>query len=75
MACLLRNLAVLRHTPVPTDPDRTAPLVARPYRENMIRVWHMLMPEPVFAEAKQLIQKAVGDEWAELTRRITDMSL
>ena len=51
------------------------PLLGPDDRENMIRVWQMLMPEPVFAGAKQLIQKAVGDEWAELTRRIPDMSL
>jgi hypothetical protein len=39
-------------------------------RENMTRIWQMVMPEPVFAGVKQMIQAAVGDEWAELTRRI-----
>jgi hypothetical protein len=40
-------------------------------RENMTRIWQMVMPAPVFAGVKQLIQKAVsGNDWAELTRRI-----
>ena len=43
-------------------------------RENMTRVWQMLMPPEVFAGVKQLIQKAVGDDWAELTRRIPELT-
>jgi len=39
-------------------------------RENMTRIWQMVMPVPVFAGVKQLIQKTIGDDWAELTRRI-----
>jgi hypothetical protein len=46
------------------------PLIGHDDRENMTRIWQMVMPPPVFAFAKQLIQKAVGDDWAELTRRI-----
>jgi hemerythrin-like domain-containing protein len=46
------------------------PLMGHDDRENMTRIWQMVMPAPVFAGAKQLIQKVVGDEWAELVRRI-----
>ena len=34
----------------------------------------MLMPPPAFARAKQLIQKAIGNDWAELTRRIPTLA-
>jgi hypothetical protein len=46
------------------------PLLNITDRENMTRIWQMLMPPPVFAGAAQLIRKALDDEWAELTRRI-----
>jgi hypothetical protein len=47
------------------------PLMNHDDQANMTRVWQMMMPPPVFAKVKQLIQKAVvGDDWAELTRRI-----
>ena len=46
------------------------PLMGHDDRENMTRIWQAVMPAPAFAGAKQLIQKAVGDDWAELTRRI-----
>jgi hypothetical protein len=46
------------------------PLLDITDRENITRIWQMLMPPPVFAGAAQLIRKALGDEWAELTRRI-----
>ena len=39
-------------------------------RENVTRVWQTLMPPPVFAQVKPLIRKAVGNDWAELTRKI-----
>jgi hypothetical protein len=46
------------------------PLMGNDDRENMTRIWQMVMPAPAFSGAKQLIQKAIGDDWAELTRRI-----
>jgi Hemerythrin HHE cation binding domain len=47
------------------------PLMDHDDQANMTRVWQMMMPPPVFAKVKPLIQKAVvGDDWAELTRRI-----
>jgi len=46
------------------------PLIGHDDRENMTRIWQMVMPPPTFAVAKQLIQKAIGNDWAELTRRV-----
>lgn len=46
------------------------PLLGNDDRENMTRIWQMVMPPPAFDQAKLLIQKAIGNEWAELTRRI-----
>lgn len=46
------------------------PLIGHDDRENMTRIWQMMMPAPVFAGAKELIKKAIGTDWDELTRRI-----
>jgi len=46
------------------------PLIGNDDRENMTRIWQAVMPAPVFAGVKELIRKAVGSDWAELTRRI-----
>lgn len=46
------------------------PLMGNDDRETMTRIWQMVMPPPAFAGAKQLIQQAIPDDWAELTRRI-----
>jgi hypothetical protein len=46
------------------------PLMGDVDRENMTRIWQMVMPPPVFAGVKHLIQQAIGSDWAELTRRI-----
>ncbi len=46
------------------------PLIGDNDRENLVRIWQMGMPPPVFAGVRQLIQAATGDGWAELTRRI-----
>jgi hypothetical protein len=60
---------------VPQDrfPDVVAwmfPLLGDDDRENMTRIWQMVLPPPAFAQVKLLIQKAIGKGWAELTRRI-----
>jgi hypothetical protein len=60
---------------VPQDrfPDVVAwmfPLLGDDDRENMTRIWQMVLPPPAFSQVKLLIQKAVGKGWAELTRRI-----
>lgn len=49
------------------------PLLGNDDRENMTRIWQMVMPAPVFAGVKQLIHRAIGDDWAELTRRISTL--
>ena len=36
------------------------PLIGNDDRENLTRIWQMVMPPPVFAGVKQLIQKAIG---------------
>jgi len=46
------------------------PLIGHDDRENMTRIWQMLMPPPAFAGVKELIRKAIGNDWAELTRRV-----
>jgi hypothetical protein len=50
------------------------PLLGDDDRENMTRIWQMVMPAPGFAMVKQLIQQTVGDDWAELTRRIPTLA-
>jgi hypothetical protein len=46
------------------------PLLGHDDRENMTRIWQMVMPADAFAGAAQLVHKAIGEDWAELTRRI-----
>ena len=50
------------------------PLIGHDDRKNMTRVWQMVMPPPAFAGTKQLIQKAIGNHWTELTRRIPTLA-
>ena len=50
------------------------PLLGDEDRENMTRVWQMVMPAEVFAGAIQLVHQAVGDGWAELNRRIPELA-
>ena len=46
------------------------PLMGHEDRENMTRIWQTALPAPVFAGVKPLIRQAIGEDWAELTRRI-----
>jgi hypothetical protein len=46
------------------------PLIGNDDRENMIRIMQTVIPAPAFKEVKELIKKAVGSDWEELTRRI-----
>ena len=46
------------------------PLVGLDDRETMIDIYQAMMPEPVFVSTKELIKKAIGSDWAELTQRI-----
>jgi hypothetical protein len=47
------------------------PLLSHDDRENMTRIWKMVIPAERFKLARQLVQKTIsGDDWIELTRRI-----
>ena len=50
------------------------PLLGDDDRENMTRIWQMVMPPPVFAGAAQLIRQAIPDGWAELARRVPGLA-
>jgi hemerythrin-like domain-containing protein len=50
------------------------PLLGDDDRENMTRVWQMVMPPEVFAGAIQLVHQAIGDGWMELSRRIPELA-
>ncbi len=49
------------------------PLIGPDDRENMTRIWQQALPEPAFARVTKLIQAAIGNDWAELTRRIPEL--
>lgn len=49
------------------------PLLGIDDRENLTRVFQLLMPPEVFAGATRLIQKALGDDWGELSQRIPEL--
>jgi hypothetical protein len=51
------------------------PLLGHDDRENMTRAWRMVMPADAFAGVLQLVKRAVGDDWAELARRIPELTL
>jgi hypothetical protein len=42
-------------------------------RENMIKIMRQALPEPVFTTATKLIQATIGNEWADVTRRIPEL--
>jgi hypothetical protein len=49
------------------------PLLEPDDRENMARIMRQALPAPVFAGVANLIHTAIGDAWADLTRRIPDL--
>ena len=49
------------------------PLLKDTDRENVTGIWQTLMPPPVFAGVRQFIRKVIGDDWAELVRRIPSL--
>jgi hypothetical protein len=49
------------------------PLLGPVDRENMTRIWRQALPPPAFAGAVQLIKGTIGNDWAELVRRIPDL--
>jgi hypothetical protein len=46
------------------------PLIGDDDRENMARIWQMVLPPPAFSKLVPLIKQAAGDGWVELTKRI-----
>jgi len=46
------------------------PLIGHDDRENMVRIYQTMMPAPVFAGVKELIKTTIGNDYAELLRRI-----
>jgi len=73
-----RAVGVMAST-VPEDrfPELVAwmfPLMGDDDRENMTRIWQHVMPPEAFAGAAQLVEAAIGDEWAELSRRIPELA-
>jgi len=64
---------------VPADrfPELVAwlfPLMGDDDRENMTRIWQMVMPPEAFAGATALVAQAIGDDWVELARRIPELA-
>lgn len=49
------------------------PLIGSDDRENMTRIWQQGLPEAVFTRVTKLIHAAIGNDWAELTRRIPEL--
>jgi len=73
-----RAVGVMANT-VPEDrfPELVAwmyPLLGHDDRENMTRIWQHVMPADAFAGAVQLVHQAIGDDFAELARRIPDLT-
>ena len=46
------------------------PLIGQNDRENMTRIWQMVLPPVSFTGVKDLIKKSIGSDWDELSRRI-----
>lgn len=63
--------------PADRNPELIAwmfPLLGEDDRENMTRVWQMVMPPEVFAGAIGLVHQAIGDDFEELHRRIPELA-
>lgn len=50
------------------------PLIGADDRENTVRIWQTAMPPEVFGGAVHLIQKAIGDDWVDLTQRVPELA-
>ncbi len=49
------------------------PLIGHDDRENMLHIQQMVLPAEVFAGVAQLVRRAIGDDWAEMRRRIPEL--
>ena len=50
--------------------DWLFPIIDIVDRVKLADVWKQLMPEPVFASLAPLVEKATGDDWAEIARQV-----
>jgi hypothetical protein len=50
------------------------PLLGDNDRKNMILVLQALMPPPVFAQVKPIIQKTIGKDWTEIIKQIPTLA-
>ncbi len=50
------------------------PLIGIDDRENMTRIFQMVMPPPAFTSATEFIKKAIGNEWTALKQRIPTLA-
>lgn len=58
----------------PTNIRWLFPLLSLDDRVVVIKSWMSLMPPPVFAGLKALLQETVAADWVELTRRIPELA-
>ncbi len=49
------------------------PLIGTDDRENMVRIFKQVLPQPVFDVAIRVVHEAIGDEWAALSSRIPEL--
>ena len=66
------------HVPPERNPEFIRwifPLMGHDDREMWTRVVMGLMPEEVFAQVIGLVRETIADDWAELTRRIPELSV
>lgn len=49
------------------------PLIGDDDRENMLRIFQMVLPPEAFTGVSEIAQQAVGDGWAELRRRMPEL--
>jgi len=50
------------------------PLLKPDDRENMARIMRQALPAPAFSVVTKLIHASIGDDWADLIRRIPDLT-
>ena len=69
-------LAMAQKSPPERAPETVGwlfPLLSLDDREIITRVWMQLMPAPVFAAMKGLIETTTGGRWTELVSRIPEL--
>ncbi len=49
------------------------PLIGTDDRENMVRIFKMVLPQPMFESATKIIRETLGEEWGAVTARIPEL--